>query len=169
MHIACESSMHVFYCKEFISFIKYIIKMKKIIVIGTTGNDMLVVQIPTAWSIEEAKSMLEKALLDFNDSKKDTTEFVSVNTEEELEQKYPTNTSELIMLCEELVRKIGSPIDGAGGLVWQTKAITFMLNQRAFCKKLINAFNNPLSPTEQMYLHDKYLDQLPKILRAMTV
>ena len=40
--------------------------MKQLCLIGTVGNNLAVVQIPTDWSIEEAKNMLAMSLRVFN-------------------------------------------------------------------------------------------------------
>ena len=56
--------------------------MKQLCLIGTVGNNLAVVQIPTGWSVEEAKSMLEMALKVFNEER-ENKEFVTVSSEEE--------------------------------------------------------------------------------------
>ena len=62
--------------------------MKQLHLIGTTGNNLCLVQIPTSWSQQEAKEMLERALLVFM-KEKDNPEFLSSLNEEELKHQFP--------------------------------------------------------------------------------
>ena len=61
--------------------------MKQLCLIGTVGNNLAVVELPTTWSVEEAKNMLEMALKVFNEER-ENKEFVTVSSEEELRNNF---------------------------------------------------------------------------------
>ena len=104
--------------------------MKQLCLIGTVGNNLAVVQIPTAWSVEEAKNMLEMALKVFN-GERENKEFVTVSSEEELKEKFPTPTSKLIVLCNKLMKEIGKPNESSG-IIWQFNTMQYLSSNPDF-------------------------------------
>ena len=107
--------------------------MKQLCLIGTVGNNLAVVQIPTAWSVEEAKNMLEMALKVFN-RERENKEFVTVSSEEELRDKFPAPTSKLILLCKKLMKEIGKPNESSG-IIWQFNTMQYLSSNPAFTKE----------------------------------
>ena len=68
--------------------------MKQLHLIGTTGNNLCLVQIPTSWSQQEVKEMLERALLVFmQEQEGDNPEFLTSLNEEELRRQFPRFTN----------------------------------------------------------------------------
>lgn len=142
--------------------------MKQLIVIGSTGNNVCMVQIPTSWSLNEAKNMLEKALLQFEDNKS-RTEFLTLNDERELNQMYPKHESDVIKFATELIAAVGSPINGSGGLAWQMHVTEHILKHKDFAKKIFKAFDKELTNEEKAWLSSNYIDVLPTILNYLKV
>lgn len=140
--------------------------MKQLCLIGTVGNNLAVVQIPTAWSVEEAKNMLEMALKMFNKCKKDyCEEFVNVSSEEELKEKFPTPTSKLIVLCNELMKKIGKPNESSG-IIWQFNTMQYLSSNPDFTKELVAAFRH-VNKEEREFINSNYLEFLEKIASTL--
>lgn len=136
--------------------------MKQLCLIGTVGNNLAVVQIPTDWSVEEAKNMLEMSLKMFNKCKKDYCgEFVNVSSEEELKEKFPTPTSKLIVLCNKLMKNIGKPTESSG-IVWQFNAMQYLSSNPDFTKELVAAFRH-VNKEEREFINSNYLEFLEKI------
>lgn len=140
--------------------------MKQLIVIGSTGNNMCMIQIPTSWSLNEAKDMLEKALLEF-EGNKTRGEFLSINDETELDKMYPKITSEIIECAKILLDKVGNPVNGSGGLSWQMHIQSFILKHPEFATRLIKAFAGSITPDEKAWLSAHYLDLLPVLVKAL--
>lgn len=138
--------------------------MKQLCLIGTVGNNLAVVQIPTEWSIEEAKNMLEMALKMFNRHKNDG-EFVNVSSEEELKEMFPTPTSRLIILCNNLMKEVGKPNETTG-LVWQFNVMSYLSSHPDFAKELANTFRNP-TKEEKEYINANYLEFLQKLTNSL--
>ena len=134
--------------------------MKQLCVIGTVGNNLAVVQIPTAWSVEEAKNMLEMALKVFNEERV-IKEFVTVSSEEELRNKFPEPTSKLILLCKKLMKEIGKPNESSG-IIWQFNAMQYLSSNPAFTKDLVAAFRH-VNKEEREFINSNYLEFLEKI------
>ena len=134
--------------------------MKQLCVIGTVGNNLAVVQIPTAWSVEEAKSMLEMALKVFN-GERTNKEFITVSSEEELRDKFPAPTSKLILLCKKLMKEIGKPNESSG-IIWQFNAMQYLSSNPAFTKDLVAAFRH-VNKEEREFINSNYLEFLEKI------
>ena len=134
--------------------------MKQLCVIGTVGNNLAVVQIPTAWSVEEAKSMLEMALKVFNEER-ENKEFVTVSSEEELRNKFPEPASKLILLCKKLMKEIGKPNESSG-IIWQFNAMQYLSSNPAFTKDLVAAFRH-VNKEEREFINSNYLEFLEKI------
>lgn len=134
--------------------------MKQLCVIGTVGNNLAVVQIPTAWSVEEAKSMLEMALKVFNEERTNK-EFITVSSEEELKEKFPAPTSKLIILCKKLMKEIGKPNESSG-IIWQFNAMQYLSSNPAFTKDLVVAFRH-INKEEREFINSNYLEFLEKI------
>lgn len=137
--------------------------MKQLIVIGSTGNNVCMIQIPTSWSLNEAKDMLEKALLQFEDNKS-RKEFLTLNDEQELKQMYPKHESDVIKLSSELITAIGSPINGSSGLAWQMHVTEYMLKHKDFAKKIFKAYDKELTNEEMAWLSSNYVDILPTLI-----
>ena len=136
--------------------------MKQLCLIGTVGNNLAVVQIPTAWSVEEAKNMLEMSLKMFNKCKKDYCgEFVNVSSEEELKEKFPTPTSKLIVLCDKLMKEIGKPNESSG-IIWQFNTMQYLSSNPDFTKELVAAFRH-VNKEEREFINSNYLEFLEKI------
>ena len=135
--------------------------MKQLCLIGTVGNNLAVVQIPTDWSVEEAKNMLEISLKMFNKCKKDYCgEFVTVSSEEELKEKFPAPTSKLIVLCNELMKEIGKPNESSG-IIWQFNTMQYLSSNPAFTKELVAAFRH-VNKEEREFINSNYLEFLEK-------
>ena len=85
--------------------------MKQLHLIGTTGNNLCLVQIPTSWSQQEVKEMLERALLVFMQNQEgDNPEFLTSLNEEELRRQFPRFDSKLIEQVSVLLQNVGTPI-----------------------------------------------------------
>lgn len=134
--------------------------MKQLCLIGTVGNNLAVVQIPTAWSVEEAKNMLEMALKVFN-GERENKEFVTVSSEEELRNKFPAPASKLILLCKKLMKDIGKPNESSG-IIWQFNAMQYLSSNPAFTKDLVAAFRH-INKEEREFINSNYLEFLEKI------
>ena len=134
--------------------------MKQLCLIGTVGNNLAAVQIPTAWSVEEAKSMLEMALKVFNEER-ENKEFVTVSSEEELRNKFPEPASKLILLCKKLMKEIGKPNESSG-IIWQFNAMQYLSSNPAFTKDLVAAFRH-VNKEEREFINSNYLEFLEKI------
>lgn len=139
--------------------------MKQLHLIGTTGNNLCLVQIPTSWSQQEAKEMLERALLVFM-QEKDNPEFLSSLNEEELKHQFPKFDSELIEQISVLLQNVGTPISTGGGLTWQVEVQNYLLRNPTFTKNLVLLFNNPLKKEEKEYLCNHYIEALPEIVKV---
>lgn len=140
--------------------------MKQLCLIGTVGNNLAVVQIPTDWSVEEAKKMLEMSLKMFNKCKKDYCgEFVNVSSEEELKEMFPTPTSRLIVLCNNIMKEVGKPNETTG-LVWQFNVMSYLSSHPDSAKELANAFRNP-TKEEKEYINANYLEFLQKLTNSL--
>lgn len=136
--------------------------MKQLCLIGTVGNNLAVVQIPTDWSVEEAKNMLEMSLKMFNKCKKDYCgEFVNVSSEEELKEKFPTPTSKLIVLCDKLMKEIGKPNESSG-IIWQFNTMQYLSSNPDFTKELVAAFRH-VNKEEREFINSNYLEFLERI------
>lgn len=138
--------------------------MKQLCLIGTVGNNLAVVQIPTEWSVEEAKNMLEMALKMFNRHKNDG-EFVNVSSEEELKEMFPAPTSRLIVLCNNIMKEAGRPNETTG-LVWQFNVMSYLSSHPDVAKELANAFRNP-TREEREYINTNYLEFLQKLTNSL--
>lgn len=134
--------------------------MKQLCLIGTVGNNLAVVQIPTAWSLEEAKNMLVMSLRVFN-KERENKEFVTVSSEEELKEKFPVPTSKLIVLCNKLMKNIGKPTESSG-IVWQFNAMQYLSSNPDFTKELVAAFRH-VNKEEREFINSNYLEFLEKI------
>lgn len=134
--------------------------MKQLCLIGTVGNNLAVVQIPTAWSVEEAKNMLEMALKVFNEERTNK-EFVTVSSEEELRNKFPEPASKLILLCKKLMKEIGKPNESSG-IIWQFNAMQYLSSNPAFTKDLVATFRH-VNKEEREFINSNYLEFLEKI------
>lgn len=139
--------------------------MKQLCLIGTVGNNLAVVQIPTEWTTEEAKNMLEMALRVFNKEKSNSKEFVSVSSEEELKEMFPAPTSRLIILCNHLMKEVGKPNETTG-LVWQFNVMSYLSSHPDFARELANAFRNP-TKEEKEYINANYLEFLQKLTNSL--
>lgn len=137
--------------------------MKQLHLIGTTGNNLCVVQIPTGWSVEETKEMLEQALLVFVEEQHNP-EFLTSYSIEELRKKFNVNKSELMIEIDKLINNVGTPISIGNGMIWQINVQNYLLNNPNHTKKLIKLFSKPLTKNEQNYLVNSYTETLPKIL-----
>lgn len=157
--------MYIFLRPQVITF-KNLSKMKQLIIIGSTGNNMCVVQIPTSWSLGEAKDFLEKALLQFEENKA-RGEFLTINDEEELGKIYVEHNSEIKKCVKELIDHFGSPISGAGGLSWQIRVQNYILTNKIFANKIFKAFNKKLTVEDELWLQSNYLDILPIIVKTL--
>lgn len=138
--------------------------MKQLCLIGTIGNNLAVVQIPTEWSVEEAKNMLEMALKMFN-RHKNNGEFVNVSSEEELKEMFPAPTSRLIVLCNNIMKEAGRPNETTG-LVWQFNVMSYLSSHPDVAKELANAFRNP-TREEREYINTNYLEFLQKLTNSL--
>lgn len=138
--------------------------MKQLCLIGTVGNNLAVVQIPTEWSVEEAKNMLEMALKMFN-RHKNNGEFVNVSSEEELKETFPAPTSRLIVLCNNIMKEAGKPNETTG-LVWQFNVMSYLSSHPDVAKELANAFRNP-TREEREYINTNYLEFLQKLTNSL--
>ena len=138
--------------------------MKQLCLIGTVGNNLAVVQIPTAWSVEEAKSMLEMTLKVFNEERTNK-EFITVSSEEELKEKFPAPTSKLILLCKMLMKEIGKPNESSG-IIWQFNAMQYLSSNPAFTKDLVAAFRH-VNKEEREFINSNYLEFLEKIASTL--
>ena len=134
--------------------------MKQLCLIGTVGNNLAVVELPTTWSVEEAKSMLEMALKVFNEERTNK-EFVTVSSEEELRDKFPAPTSKLINLCNKLMKEIGKPNESSG-IIWQFNTMQYLSSNPAFTKDLVAAFRH-VNKEEREFINSNYLEFLEKI------
>lgn len=139
--------------------------MKQLHLIGTAGNNLCLVQIPTSWSQQEAKEMLEKALLVFM-QEKDNPEFLSSLNEEELKHQFPKFYSKLIEQVSVLLQNVGTPISTGGGLTWQVEVQNYLLRNPTFTRDLVLLFNNPLKKEEEEYLCINYIEALPEIVKV---
>ena len=134
--------------------------MKQLCLIGTVGNNLAVVELPTTWSVEEAKSMLEMALKVFNEERTNK-EFITVSSEEELRDKFPAPTSKLINLCNKLMKEIGKPNESSG-IIWQFNTMQYLSSNPAFTKDLVDAFRH-VNKEEREFINSNYLEFLEKI------
>ena len=139
--------------------------MKQLHLIGTTGNNLCLVQIPTSWSQQEAKEMLERALLVFM-QEKDNPEFLTSLNEEELKRQFPRFDSKLIEQVSVLLQNVGTPISTGGGLTWQVEVQNYLLRNPTFTRDLVLLFNNPLKKEEEEYLCINYIEALPEIVKV---
>lgn len=138
--------------------------MKQLCLIGTVGNNLAVVQLPTEWSVEEAKNMLEMALKMFN-RHKNNGEFVNASSEEELKEMFPAPTSRLIVLCNNIMKEAGRPNETTG-LVWQFNVMSYLSSHPDVAKELANAFRNP-TREEREYINTNYLEFLQKLTNSL--
>ena len=138
--------------------------MKQLCVIGTVGNNLAVVQIPTAWSVEEAKSMLEMALKVFNEERTNK-EFITVSSEEELKEKFPAPTSKLINLCNKLMKEVGKPNESSG-IIWQFNTMQYLTSNPDFTRQLASAFRH-VNKEEREFINSNYLEFLEKIANSL--
>ena len=134
--------------------------MKQLCLIGTVGNNLAVVQIPTEWSLEEAKNMLAMSLRVFN-KERENKEFITVSSEEELRDKFPAPTSKLINLCNKLMKEIGKPNESSG-IIWQFHTMQYLSSNPAFTKDLVAAFRH-VNKEEREFINSNYLEFLEKI------
>ena len=134
--------------------------MKQLCLIGTVGNNLAVVQIPTEWSLEEAKNMLVMSLRVFN-KERENKEFITVSSEEELREKFPAPTSKLIVLCNKLMKNIGKPTESSG-IVWQFNAMQYLSSNPDFTKELVAAFRH-VNKEEREFINSNYLEFLERI------
>ena len=134
--------------------------MKQLCLIGTVGNNLAVVELPTTWSVEEAKSMLEMALKVFNEERTNK-EFITVSSEEELRDKFPAPTSKLINLCNKLMKEIGKPNESSG-IIWQFNTMQYLSSNPAFTKDLVAAFRH-VNKEEREFINSNYLEFLERI------
>lgn len=141
--------------------------MKQLHLIGTTGNNLCLVQIPTSWSQQEVKEMLERALLVFmQEQKGDDPEFLTSLNEEELRRQFPRFDSKLIEQVSVLLQNVGTPISTGGGLTWQVEVQNYLLRNPTFTRDLVLLFNNPLKKEEKEYLCTNYIEALPEIVKV---
>ena len=141
--------------------------MKQLHLIGTTGNNLCLVQIPTSWSQQEVKEMLERALLVFmQEQEGDNPEFLTSLNEEELRRQFPRFDSKLIEQVSVLLQNVGTPISTGGGLTWQVEVQNYLLRNPAFTKNLVLPFNIPLKKEEKEYLCNHYIEALPEIVKV---
>ena len=141
--------------------------MKQLHLIGTTGNNLCLVQIPTSWSQQEVKEMLERALLVFmQEQEGDNPEFLTSLNEEELRRQFPRFDSKLIEQVSVLLQNVGTPISTGGGLTWQVEVQNYLLRNPTFTRDLVLLFNNPLKKEEEEYLCINYLEALPEIVKV---
>ena len=138
--------------------------MKTFVLIGTTGNNLLVVQIPTAWSVEEAKKVLENALLSFKEQKDKNIPGEFVTILEENKFKTPRE-SPVIKICKKILKEFGSPFNSTG-LTWQMNIQRKMFTDKAFAHALVDVFTPPLDDDEKKFIQMNYLDILPKIVKT---
>lgn len=134
--------------------------MKQLCLIGTVGNNLAVVELPTTWSVEEAKSMLEMALKVFNEERTNK-EFITVSSEEELRDKFPAPTSKLINLCNKLMKEIGKPNESSG-IIWQFNTMQYLSSNPDFTKELVAAFRH-VNKEEREFINSNYLEFLERI------
>lgn len=140
--------------------------MKQLCLIGTVGNNLAVVELPTTWSVEEAKNMLEMSLKMFNKCKKDYCgEFVNASSEEELKEMFPAPTSRLIVLCNNIMKEVGKPNETTG-LVWQFNVMSYLSSHPDVAKELANTFRNP-TKEEKEYINANYLEFLQKLTNSL--
>lgn len=141
--------------------------MKQLHLIGTTGNNLCLVQIPTSWSQQEVKEMLERALLVFmQEQEGDNPEFLTSLNEEELRRQFPRFDSKLIEQVSVLLQNVGTPISTGGGLTWQVEVQNYLLRNPTFTRNLVLLFNNPLKKEEKEYLSINYIEALPEIVKV---
>lgn len=141
--------------------------MKQLHLIGTTGNNLCLVQIPTSWSQQEVKEMLERALLVFmQEQEGDNPEFLTSLNEEELKRQFPRFDSKLIEQVSVLLQNVGTPISTGGGLTWQVEVQNYLLRNPTFTRDLVLLFNNPLKKEEEEYLCINYIEALPEIVKV---
>lgn len=141
--------------------------MKQLHLIGTTGNNLCLVQIPTSWSQQEVKEMLERALLVFmQEQEGDNPEFLTSLNEEELRRQFPRFDSKLIEQVSVLLQNVGTPISTGGGLTWQVEVQNYLLRNPTFTRDLVLLFNNPLKKEEKEYLCTNYIEALPEIVKV---
>lgn len=141
--------------------------MKQLHLIGTTGNNLCLVQIPTSWSQQEVKEMLERALLVFmQEQEGDNSEFLTSLNEEELRRQFPRFDSKLIEQVSVLLQNVGTPISTGGGLKWQVEVQNYLLRNPTFTRDLVLLFNNPLKKEEKEYLCINYIETLPEIVKV---
>lgn len=141
--------------------------MKQLHLIGTTGNNLCLVQIPTSWSQQEVKEMLERALLVFmQEQEGDNPEFLTSLNEEELRRQFPRFDSKLIEQVSVLLQNVGTPISTGGGLTWQVEVQNYLLRNPTFTRDLVLLFNNPLKKEEKEYLGINYIEALPEIVKV---
>lgn len=141
--------------------------MKQLHLIGTTGNNLCLVQIPTSWSQQEVKEMLERALLVFmQEQEGDNPEFLTSLNEEELRRQFPRFDSKLIEQVSVLLQNVGTPISTGGGLTWQVEVQNYLLRNPTFTRDLVLLFNNPLKKEEEEYLCINYIEALPEIVKV---
>ena len=141
--------------------------MKQLHLIGTTGNNLCLVQIPTSWSQQEVKEMLERALLVFmQEQEGDNPEFLTSLNEEELRRQFPRFDSRLIEQVSVLLQNVGTPISTGGGLTWQVEVQNYLLRNPTFTRDLVLLFNNPLKKEEEEYLCINYIEALPEIVKV---
>lgn len=140
--------------------------MKQLLLYGSTGNNVCVIQIPTNWSVDEAREFLEKALLEFA-ANKQHNEFFSISNEDELNQKWPKKSSEIEECCKIILNNIGSPINGAGGLIWQVRLQSYIMTNPDFINRLFKAFEKKLTREEEAFLSANYLELLPTLVKTI--
>lgn len=139
--------------------------MKQLHLIGTTGNNLTVIQVPTHWSINEVKEMFEKALLLF-DEHSNLSEFLCSFNEQELDKKFPNKSSELIGLCKELINLFGTPITRGNGVIWQVEVYNFLNQNDDFRKKLTECVTKPITSEESAFICSNYLESLLMIVKS---
>jgi hypothetical protein len=141
--------------------------MKQLHLIGTAGNNLCLVQIPTSWSQQEVKEMLERALLVFIQEREgDNPEFLISLNEEELRHQFPRLNSKLIEQVSVLLQNVGTPISTGGGLTWQVEVQNYLLRNPTFTRDLVLLFNNPLKKEEKEYLCINCIEALPEIVKV---
>ena len=141
--------------------------MKQLHLIGTTGNNLCLVQIPTSWSQQEVKEILERALLVFmQEQEGNNPEFLASLNEEELRCQFPRFNSKLIEQVSVLLQNVGTPISTGGGLTWQVEVQNYLLRNPTFTRDLVLLFNNPLKKEEKEYLSINYIEALPEIVKV---
>lgn len=137
--------------------------MKQLILMGTTGNNVCVLQIPTAWPLTQTKHLFEQALLRLSDAQRNSDrEFVYIADENELEKNYPIE-SKFIQVCRKIIVEIGIPAN-ENDINWYLTCQAYLFNNPDLARIVKTTEEKGLTKEEYEFAMANHLDILRTIM-----